>query len=116
MCVCVNVCACVPAYEFVRVWVCMCVYMCACIFVFFIALPHPDTTTQVPVIATLIEMGGRTVFQNELSKTYWGDLDFNHPNNCTSSASNSNTGANRKIMCVCVCVCVCLNKSYVRLP
>ena len=61
----------------------------------------------MPVIATLIEMGGRVVFQNELSRNYWGDFEVN-PNNRTSAASNISSGANGKSMCPCVSVCVCV--------
>jgi hypothetical protein len=105
-CVCGGLFAWVPVYKCVFVGVHVCVYVCVH-FCVCIALLHPYTTTQVPVIATLIEMGGRVVFQNELSRNYWGDFEVN-PNNRTSAASNISSGANGKSMCPCVSVCVCV--------
>jgi hypothetical protein len=50
----------------------------------------PFASFQVPVIATLLELDGRVIFQNGPSKNYWGILETQaHTSNHTSASLTS---------------------------
>jgi len=59
-----------------------------------------DAPAQVPVIATLVEMGGQVVFQNAASLVYWGKLEAPHNwQGSTRSSANSNISKGKGEAC-----------------